>query len=114
MASLYDYIECIHFKNSLEELDSCVFELRCNGFKYKEIAKLKDVDFVEYMRKKEILFIKDDMKKIQNTKFDYSKIIVYYKRKLVDYGAIRELKNTCRTAEKYIGTIKQKENRVSA
>ncbi len=82
--------------------------------KYKEIAKLKDVDFVEYMRKKEILFIKDDMKKIQNTKFDYSKIIVYYKRKLVDYGAIRELKNTCRTAEKYIGTIKQKENKVSA
>ena len=82
--------------------------------KYKEIAKLKDVDFVEYMRKKEILFIKDDMKKIQNTKFDYSKIIVYYKRKLVDYGAIRELKNTCRTAEKYIGTIKHKENKVSA
>ena len=82
--------------------------------KYKEIAKLKDVDFVEYMRKKEILFIKDDMKKIQNTKFDYSKIIVYYKRKLVDYGAIRELKNTCRTAEKYIGKKKQKENRVSA
>ena len=82
--------------------------------KYKEISKLKDVDFVEYMRKKEILFIKDDMKKIQNTKFDYSKIIIYYKRKLVDYGAIRELKNTCRTAEKYIGTIKQKENRVSA
>ncbi len=82
--------------------------------KYKEISKLKDVDFVEYMRQKEVLFIKDDMKKIQNTKFDYSKIIVYYKRKLVDYGAIRELKNTCRTAEKYIGTIKQKENRVSA
>ena len=63
--------------------------------KYKEISKLKDVDFVEYMRQKEVLFIKDDMKKIQNTKFDYSKIIVYYKRKLVDYGAIRELKNTC-------------------
>ena len=82
--------------------------------KYKEISKLKDVDFVEYMRQKEVLFIKDDMKKIQNTKFDYSKIIVYYKRKLVDYGAIRELKNTCRTAKKYIGTIKQKENRVSA
>ena len=82
--------------------------------KYKEISKLKDVDFVEYMRQKEVLFIKDDMKKIQNTKFDYSKIIVYYKRKLVDYGAIRELKNTCRTAEKYIGTLKPKENRVSA
>ena len=82
--------------------------------KYKEISKLKDVDFVEYMRQKEILFIKDDMKKIQNTKFDYSRIIVYYKRKLVDYGAIRELKNACKTAQKYVGTIKQKENRVSA
>lgn len=43
LASLYDYIECIHFKNSLEGLDSCVFELRCNGFKYKEISRLLDI-----------------------------------------------------------------------
>ncbi len=82
--------------------------------KYKEISKLKDVDFVEYMRQKEVLFIKDDMKKIKNTKFDYSKIILYYKRKLVDYGAIKEIKNTCKTADRYTGTIKLKENRVSA
>ena len=105
----------IRDKNDLKsKLQQGLDDIKLNKLKYKEIAKLKDVDFVEYMRKKEILFIKDDMKKIQNTKFDYSKIIVYYKRKLVDYGAIRELKNTCRTAEKYIGTIKQKENRVSA
>lgn len=82
--------------------------------KYKEISKLKDVDFVEYMRQKEVLFIKDDMKKIKNTKFDYSKIILYYKRKLVDYGAIKEIKNTYKTAGRYTGTIKLKENRVSA
>ena len=36
--------------------------------KYKEISKLKEVDFVEYMKQKEVLFIKNDMKKMQNTK----------------------------------------------
>ena len=82
--------------------------------KYKEISKLKEVDFVEYMKQKEVLFIKNDMKKMQNTKYDYSKIIVYYKRKLVDYGAIREIKNTCRSEKKDTGNLKLKENRVSA
>lgn len=81
--------------------------------KYKEISKLKDVDFVEYIKQKEVLFIKNDMKKIQNSKMDYSKIITYYKRKLVDYGAIREIKNQYKSVGKYTGTI-NKENRVVA
>lgn len=58
---------------------------------YKEICKLKEVDFIEYVKQKEILFIKDDMKKISKEKYDYSKLIKYYKRKLVDYGAMREI-----------------------
>ena len=62
--------------------------------KYKEISKLKETDFMEYVRQKEILFIKDDMKKISSSKTDYSKIIKYYKRKLVDYNAMKELKNS--------------------
>ena len=61
--------------------------------KYKEISKLKETDFAQYIKQKEVLFIKNDMKKIENAKVDYSKIITYYKRKLVDYGAIKELKN---------------------
>ncbi len=81
--------------------------------KYKQICKLKDIDFVEYMKQKEVLFIKDDIKKIKNDKVDYSKLITYYKRKLIDYGAIRELKNQYKSEGKYIGTIK-KENRVVA
>ena len=81
--------------------------------KYKEISKLKDTDFAEYIKQKEVLFIKNDMKKIENSKVDYSKIITYYKRKLVDYGAIRELKNLYKSAGKYTGTI-NKENRVVA
>lgn len=81
--------------------------------KYKEISKLKDTDFVEYIRQKEILFIKNDMKKIEDSKIDYSKITTYYKRKLVDYGAIRELKNSYKTQGKYTGII-NKENKVVA
>lgn len=81
--------------------------------KYKEISKLKDTDFVEYIKQKEILFIKNDMKKIENSKIDYSKIITYYKRKLVDYGAIREIRNSYKSVGKYTGII-NKEDRVVA
>ena len=62
--------------------------------KYKEISKLKEKDFIEYIKQKEVLFIKNDMKKIKNEKVDYSKIIKYYKRKLIDYGVMKELKNS--------------------
>ena len=64
--------------------------------KYKEICKLKETNFIEYVRQKEILFIKNDMKNIREdkSKTDYSKLITYYKRKLIDYGAMRELKNS--------------------
>ena len=70
--------------------------------KYKEITKLKETDFIEYIKQKEILFIKEDMKKLSKEKTDYSKIIKYYKRKLLDYGAIRELKNSYKSEGKYI------------
>lgn len=76
--------------------------------KYKEIAKLKDTDFLEYTKQKETLFIKNDIRKISNTKYDYSKIITYYKRKLVDYGTMKQIKNSCKTSEKYIGKINKK------
>lgn len=63
---------------------------------YKEVSKLKETNFIEYVRQKEVLFIKNDMKKIETskTKTDYSKLLKYYKRKLIDYGAMRELKNS--------------------
>lgn len=70
--------------------------------KYKEITKIKENDFIEYIKQKEILFIKDDMKKLDKEKTDYSKIMKYYKRKLVDYNAIRVVKNKCKSEGKYI------------
>ena len=72
--------------------------------KYKKISKLKETDFIEYIKQKEILFIKNDIKKIEEGKTDYSKIIKYYKRKLVDYGVLRILKNSYTSKGKYIKT----------
>lgn len=69
---------------------------------YKEISKLKETDFIEYIKRKEILFIKNDMKKLNNQKTDYSKIIKYYKRKLIDYGVMRQIKNSFKSEGKYI------------
>ena len=70
---------------------------------YKEIGKLKEINFIEYVRQKEVLLIKNDMKKIkeENSKTDYSRLITYYKRKLIDYGAMRELKNAYISQGKY-------------
>ncbi len=77
--------------------------------KYKEICKLKETNFIEYVRQKEILFIKKDIQKLQeeNTKTDYSKLIKYYKRKLIDYGAMRELKNAYISQGKYSKKLKE-------
>ena len=78
--------------------------------KYKEICKIKEIDFIEYIKQKEVLFIKNDMRNIENSKTDYSKIIRYYKRKLVDYGAMRELKNAYISKGSYTGVVNKKVN----
>lgn len=59
--------------------------------KYQKINDIKEKDYIQYIKEKEILFIKEDIKTIKNEKFDYSKLIKYYKRKLVDYGAMKEI-----------------------
>ena len=58
---------------------------------FQKVLKYKDIDFIEFIKQKEILFIKDEIKKVKNEKFDYSRLIKYYKRKLVDYGAMKEI-----------------------
>ena len=69
---------------------------------YKEISKLKETDFIEYIKEKEILFIKNDMKNLNKGKTDYSKLLKYYKRKLVDYGVMKEFRNSYKSEGKYI------------
>ena len=61
--------------------------------KYKELEKIKDNDFIEYIRQKEILFLTEDIRKIKTEKKDFTSLIKYYKRKLVDYGVMKEIKS---------------------
>lgn len=75
--------------------------------RYQEITKLKEKDFIEYVKQKEILFMKDDMKKLGKGKTDYSKIMTYYKRKLVDYGAMKQIKNSFTSKGKYLKKAKE-------
>ena len=42
------------------------------------------------------------MKKLNQGKTDYTKLLKYYKRKLVDYGEIREIKNSYKSKGNYI------------
>ena len=47
------------------------------------------------------------MKNLHKTKTDYTKLLKYYKRKLVDYGAMRELKNEFKSEGNFQGKIKR-------
>lgn len=71
--------------------------------KYQEIEKLKDSNKDEYLKQKEILFVSGDLKQVYQNENKYYKIIKFYKNKLVELGAMKELKNTYKSEGKYIG-----------
>ena len=63
---------------------------------FKDIESKKEIDFEEYIKQKEVLFIKNDLRKLDKEKQDYTTLRKYYKRKLVDYGVMREISNQAR------------------
>ena len=64
---------------------------------YKELDNIKNKE--DQMKQKEILFIKSDLKQVEQNENKYFKIIKFYRNKLVELGAMRELKNECKTIE---------------
>ena len=62
--------------------------------KYKNIENLKNINNEEYIKQKQILFIKDELKKVLQDENKYYKIIQFYKAKLVELGVMRNLKNS--------------------
>lgn len=77
---------------------------------YKEIEKLKEKDYIQYRTKKEILFVKADLQKIRKNENKYYKIIQFYKAKLVELGAMRELKNSYISDKNYKGKVQLEKN----
>ena len=62
--------------------------------KYQKISELKGMNNAEYNEQIEILFITNDLKKVYANENKYYKIIKFYKNKLVELGAMRNLKNS--------------------
>ena len=48
-------------------------------------------------REKEVLFLKEDLKRLNRSENDYRSIIKLHKQRLVSFGEMREFKNTCKT-----------------
>ena len=71
--------------------------------KYQEIEKTKETNKEEYLKQKEILFIRGDLKEVYQNENKYYKIIKFYKNKLVELGAMKELKNKCISEGSYVG-----------
>ena len=70
---------------------------------YKEIEKLKEKDYLAYRTQKEILFVKADLQKIRKNENKYYKVIQFYKAKLVELGAMKEIKNSYISNKNYTG-----------
>lgn len=69
---------------------------------FKNLDNIKKESEDKYNKQREILFVKNDLKKLNRSKRNYSEIIKFYKTKLVGLGAMREFKNNCKTLdEKY-------------
>lgn len=61
---------------------------------YKQINALKDKNYLEYSKQKEILFLRRELKEVYKNINRYCRIVEFYKRKLVNFGVMRELKNS--------------------
>ena len=61
---------------------------------YKKINALKEKNYLEYSKQKEILFLRAELKEAYKNINRYYRIIKFYKRKLVKFGVMKELKNS--------------------
>ena len=73
---------------------------------YKKINALKEKNYLEYSKQKEILFLRAELKEAYKNINRYYRIIKFYKRKLVKFDVMKELKNSFISEGNY---TKQKE-----
>ena len=78
--------------------------------KYKEIKKIEDIK--EQNKQKQVLFLKNDLKDLNRSKENNKLIIKCIKQKLLELGAIRQVKNNCKTLTGEFKEIKQ-ENKLA-
>ena len=54
---------------------------------------MKDANYIEYIKEKQILFLKNDLKRLRKQENKYFKIIQFYCDKLVELGAMKKIAN---------------------
>ena len=83
--------------------------------RYKEIEKIKETNYDEYIKQKEILFIRSELKQVYTNENKYYKLIKFYKNKLVELGVMRKLYNSCISEGQYkkVGKRTKREEKVS-
>ena len=62
--------------------------------RFQEVNKKKDTNYIDYLQEKQILFLRNDLKKLRSNKNKYYKIIQFYQNKLVELGAMQKLRNS--------------------
>lgn len=60
---------------------------------FAECKKLERIDFEEYKRRREIIFVCSELKKMKTTKKKYEKLKTYYVDRMKQLHGLRELKN---------------------
>lgn len=80
---------------------------------YKKVNELKDSNYDEYIKQKEILFVESDLKKVSVNENKYYKIIKFYKNRLVELGAMRKLMNSYSSDGKYTKVVKNEKKKKS-
>ncbi len=68
---------------------------------YKEIQKNKEKNYMDYSKDKQVLFLRNDLKKLRKDENRYYKIIRFYCTKLVELDAMKPLKNTFASTGRY-------------
>lgn len=84
--------------------------------KYKEISKIKETNYMEYSKQKEILFLKNELKQAYKNQNRYWRIIGFYKNKLVKLGAMRRIHCNITSNENYTkkkGLNRSQKNKVT-
>lgn len=59
--------------------------------KYKGLEKIKDSNYLEYSKQKEILFLQDEIKQVYKDENRYWRIIGFFKNKLVAFGKMKRI-----------------------
>lgn len=68
---------------------------------FQKINEMKETNPEAYQKQKEILFVRSDLKMVYQNENRYYKIIQFYKKKLVELGAMRNLRNSYESIGNY-------------